>query len=67
VDAANAAAAAKKEGFPSHAIIFLDVEKAAVCPLTITPIYALGSIELARTGYRAGVYCSGMTVDEATA
>src|SRR6266478_4430347 len=31
-DAANAAAAAKKEGFPSHAIIFLDVEEGGRLP-----------------------------------
>ena len=63
-DAASAAAAAKKEGFPSHAIIFLDIEEGGRLPENYH-VYLRGWIdELTRGGYRPGVYCSGMPASE---
>jgi len=63
-DAANAVAAAKKEGFPLHAIIFLDVEEGGRLPANYHTYLRAWVDELARAGYRAGVYCSGMPVNE---
>jgi hypothetical protein len=63
-DAVSAAAAAKKEGFPSHAIIFLDIEEGGRLPAKYHAYLRAWVDELARAGYRAGVYCSGMTVNE---
>jgi Rv2525c-like, glycoside hydrolase-like domain len=63
-DAANASAAAKKEGFPSHAIIFLDVEEGGRLPANYHTYLRTWVDELARAGYRAGVYCSGIAVNE---
>jgi len=63
-DAANAAAAAKKEGFPSHAIIFLDIEEGGRLPAKYHAYLRAWVDALARAGYRSGVYCSGMPVNE---
>src|SRR5712664_241238 len=63
-DAVNTAAAAKKEVFPLHAIIFLDIEEGGRLPAKYHAYLRAWVDELARAGYRAGVYCSGMTVDE---
>jgi hypothetical protein len=64
VDAEAAAASAKKEGFPSGTIIFLDIEEGG----RLSPIYHAYLHAwldgLARRGYRAGVYCSGMPAKE---
>jgi Domain of unknown function (DUF1906) len=65
-DAVNAAAAAKKEGFPSHAIIFLDIEEGGRLPAKYHAYLRAWADEVTRAGYRAGVYCSGMTVNEGT-
>ena len=63
-DAANAAGAAKREGFPSRAIIFLDIEEGGRLP-TKYHVYLRAWVDaLATAGYRAGVYCSGMLVKE---
>jgi Domain of unknown function (DUF1906) len=63
-DAAKGAAMAKKEGFPSHAIIFLDIEEGGRLPAKYHTYLRDWIDELARAGYRAGVYCSGMPVNE---
>jgi len=63
-DAANAAATAKGEGFPSHAIIFLDIEEGGRLPAKYHVYLRAWVDALARAGYRAGVYCSGMPVNE---
>jgi hypothetical protein len=63
-DATRAAGSAKAEGFPANAIIFLDIEEGG--RLT-DPYHAyIGAFVegLAKAGFRAGVYCSGMVVDE---
>ena len=64
VDAFKAAASAKKEGFPAHSIIFLDVEEGGRLPANYHAHLRAWVDGLARTGYRAGVYCSGMPVNE---
>jgi hypothetical protein len=63
-DAANAAATAKKEGFPLHAIIFLDIEEGGRLPSNYHAYLRSWVDGLARAGYRPGVYCSGMPVNE---
>lgn len=63
-DAANAADAAKREGFPSRAIIFLDVEEGGRLPAKYHAYLRAWVDALARAGYRAGVYCSGMPIHE---
>lgn len=63
-DAQNAANAAKKEGFPARAVIFLDVEEGGRLPPTYHAYLRSWTDELVRLGYRAGVYCSGMPVNE---
>jgi len=63
-DAKTAAAAAKSEGFASGAVIFLDVEEGGRLPANYHAYLAVWSEELTRAGYRPGVYCSGMPVQE---
>ena len=63
-DAANAAGSAKKERFPSRAIIFLDIEEGGRLSENYHAYLRSWIDELARAGYRAGVYCSGMVVNE---
>lgn len=63
-DATKAAAAAKKEGFPSHAIIFLDIEEGGRLTANYHAYLRAWVDELARGGYRAGAYCSGIAVNE---
>jgi len=64
VDAVKAAAAAKKEGFPAHSIIFLDIEEGGRLPANYHAYLRAWVDGLARANYRAGVYCSGMPVNE---
>src|SRR5712691_6932573 len=61
-DARDAAAAAKKEGFPSHTVIFLDIEEGGRLPAVYHVYLRAWVDQLGRAGYRAGVYCSGMPV-----
>ena len=63
-DAANAAATAKREDFPSHTIIFLDIEEGGRLPAKYHAYLHAWIDALARAGYRSGVYCSGMSVNE---
>jgi hypothetical protein len=63
-DAATAVAAAKKEGFPAGAIIFLDQEEGGrMLPEQRAYVYAWVDAVNA-SGYRAGVYCSGIPASE---
>jgi hypothetical protein len=64
VDARTAAALAKKEGFPSRAIIFLDIEEGGRLPSSYHTYLRAWLNELEHADYRAGVYCSGMPVNE---
>jgi hypothetical protein len=64
LDARNAAAVAKSEGFPARAIIFLDIEEGGRLPEVYHAYLRTWAGGLAETGYRAGAYCSGMPVKE---
>ena len=63
-DAADAVAAARREGFPLHTVIFLDQEEGG----RLTPPqsgYLFGWTEsVARSGYLPGVYASGQPVGD---
>jgi hypothetical protein len=63
-DANQAAAAAKKEDFPSHTVIFLDIEEGGRLPAVYHAYLRAWVDQLAGAGYRAGVYCSGIPVSE---
>src|SRR6266850_7741625 len=63
-DTQAAAAAARRDGFPSGSIIFLDVEEGGRLPSTYFTYLKLWASELARLGFRAGVYCSSIPIDE---
>jgi Domain of unknown function (DUF1906) len=63
-DASFAAAAARKEGFPLNIVIFLDIEEGGRLPAVYHLYLRAWVDQLARAGYRAGVYCSGMPVSE---
>jgi hypothetical protein len=63
-DARNAAASAKAEGFAALTIIFLDIEEGGRLPAAYHAYLRAWTDELTRNGYRAGVYCSGIPVEE---
>jgi len=63
-DAAHAASSAKAEGFSQGTIIFLDIEDGGRLTETYHAYLLRWIDELAKAGYRAGVYCSGMPVNE---
>jgi Domain of unknown function (DUF1906) len=63
-DAQSAIAAARKEGFPSGTIIFLDIEEGGRLPNTYFTYLKLWASMLAEAGFRAGVYCSAIPIDE---
>ena len=59
-DARAAAASARREGFPAHAIIFLDQEQGGrMLPEQKAYIYAWVD-GITAAGFRAGIYCSGI-------
>jgi hypothetical protein len=63
-DAAAAISAAKKEGFPAGAIVFLDQEEGGRL-LPEQSAYLFAWVEAIRSSqYRAGVYCSGILVPD---
>ena len=64
LDAQAATAAAKKQGFPAGTIIFLDIEEGGRLPPAYHAYLHAWLDVLARDGYRAGVYCSGMPAKE---
>ena len=63
-DAQAAVAAARREGFPAHTIIFLDQEQGGrMLPEQKAYIYAwIDGVTAA--GFRAGVYCSGIAAKD---
>ena len=63
-DAAAAVAAATREGFPEGALIFLDQEEGGrLLPEQVS--YVLAWVDaVRRAGWRGGVYCSGLPVDD---
>ena len=63
-DAEASVRAAQGEGFPKHAIIFLDQEQGGrMLPEQRAYIHAFVD-EVIRGGYRAGIYCSGIPYRE---
>ena len=65
-DAAAAVGAAKREGFPKGAIIFLDQEQGGrMLPEQRAYIHAWVD-GVTRGGYRAGIYCSGIPFRESS-
>jgi Domain of unknown function (DUF1906) len=63
-DARSAATSAKAEGFAPGTIIFLDVEEGGRLPAVYHAYLRAWTDELVEAGYRSGVYCSGIPVDE---
>jgi hypothetical protein len=63
-DSATAVTNAKKEGFSAGAIVFLDIEEGGRLSPQFHKYLQTWIDALARAGYRAGVYCSGMPVKE---
>jgi hypothetical protein len=64
LDAHSAATSARTEGFAAQTIVFLDIEEGGRLPAAYHAYLRAWTDELARAGYRAGVYCSGIPVDE---
>jgi hypothetical protein len=64
LDARNAASAAKSEGFPAQAIIFLDIEEGGRLPAVYHSYLRAWTAELEHSGYRSGAYCSGIPIKE---
>jgi hypothetical protein len=64
VDARNAAASAKEEGFATGSVIFLDIEEGGRLPATYHAYLRTWADELTHAGYRPGVYCSAIPVSE---
>lgn len=63
-DGKAAVEAAKREGFPAHAIIFLDIEEGGrMLPEQKAYIYRWID-EVTDAGFRAGIYCSGIPAKE---
>jgi hypothetical protein len=63
-DASSAAATAKEEGFAAGSIIFLDIEEGGRLPETYHAYLRAWLERLKQAGFVAGVYCSGIPVNE---
>lgn len=63
-DAQDAAAAARREGFPEGSVIFLDEEEGGRYFPTQHLYLRTWAEELQRQHFRPGIYCSGIAVDE---
>ncbi len=63
-DVQSAASAARREGLPPGSVIFLDIEEGGRLPSTYATYLKHWASDLARLGFRAGVYCSGIPIDE---
>lgn len=61
-DAADAIAAAKREGFPSGAIVFLDQEEGGSLLPEQVDYMGAWIAAVMHSAYRPGVYCSGVAV-----
>jgi hypothetical protein len=64
LDAQQAAKLATQEGFPAGTVIFLDVEEGGRLPTPYQAYLQTWFESLVANGFRAGVYCSGIPVDE---
>jgi hypothetical protein len=65
-DGKLAATLAKQEGFPAGTVIFLDVEEGGRLSEAYQGYVQTWFENLAANGFRPGVYCSGVPVDEGT-
>jgi hypothetical protein len=63
-DAKDAAVSAKTEGLGVGTIIFLDIEEGGRLPATYHAYLRAWYDEFTKAGFRPGVYCSGMPVNE---
>lgn len=63
-DANAAAASAEQEGFPPHAVVFLDQEEGGRLLPEQSAYIEAWFAQLATTGYQPGIYCSGIEVGE---
>ena len=63
-DAREVARSATRDGFPAGAVIFLDVEEGGRHPAQFHAYLRSWVDELARHGFKPGVYCSGMPVND---
>ena len=63
-DARDAAANAKTEGFSAGTIVFLDIEDGGRLPAEYHAYLRAWADALTKAGYRPGVYCSAMPVNE---
>jgi hypothetical protein len=63
-DAREAVRSAKAEGFASGGIIFIDIEEGGRLTAEYHAYLRAWADEIVRLGFRPGVYCSGMAVDE---
>jgi hypothetical protein len=61
---ANCGTDREAEGFASGAIIFLDLEDGGRLPAAYHAYLQSWADELVKQGFRPGVYCSGLIVDE---
>jgi hypothetical protein len=64
LDARTASTAADNEGFARGTVIFLDIEEGGRLADLYHAYLRAWADALVETGYRSGVYCSGMPVDE---
>jgi hypothetical protein len=63
-DAQSAAVAARHEGFPLPAIIFVDIEEGGRLSDNYHAYLSAWSARMKQEGYRAGAYCSGIPVND---
>ena len=63
-DATKAIAAATAEGFPAHAIIFLDLEECGRMMPQTTKYMTAWVDTMRHSNFRTGAYCSGIEVDD---
>ncbi len=64
IDAKAAAEGAKAEGFAPNTVIFLDIEEGGRLSPTFHNYLRTWADEIERAGYRAGVYCAGISTNE---
>ena len=64
-DAATAIAAARREHFPTHAILFLDQEEGGRLNANQSTYLLAWTEAVAKSGYLPGLYASGQPVDDA--
>lgn len=63
-DGVAAAAAATREGFPPHAILFLDIEEGGRMVPSEAAYFLAWTKAVRASGYLPGVYCSGIEVED---